>query len=149
MFGWDGSVSINDVRHDTTFGLDSHGKWGNIEEEKLGGHLVSLSGKDGSLNSGSVGNGLIWVDGLVEGSSTEEITEHLLDLWDSSGSSNKDDLMDLSLTEAGILQDVFDWWHALSEKVHAQLLELSSGDVGVVVLSLSKGLALNWGLMCR
>jgi len=115
LSGWDGGVSINDVRHDTSLGLDTHGKWGNIEEEKLGGHLVSLSGEDGSLNSGSVGNGLIWVDGLVEGSSTEEITEHLLDLWDSCGSSDKDNFVNLSLTETGILKDVLDWWHTFFE----------------------------------
>jgi hypothetical protein len=147
--GWDGSVSINDVRHDTTFGLNSHGEWGDIEEEKLGGHLVSLSGKDGGLNSGSVGNSLIWVDGLVEGSSTEEITEHLLDLWDSCGSSDKDDFVNLSLTETGILKDVLDWWHTFLEVFGAKFLEFGSGDVGVEILTLEESFALNWGLMSR
>jgi hypothetical protein len=149
LLGWDGGVSVDDVGHNSTGGLDSHGKWGDIEEKKLGSLLVSLSGKDGSLDSGTVGNSLIWVDGLVEDFTVEEVGEHSLNLWDSGGSSNKNDLMDLSFTKAGILQDVFNWWHTLSEEVHAEFLELGSGDVGVVILTLSKGLALNWGLMCR
>jgi len=32
LFGWDGSVSLDDIGHDTTGGLDTHGKWGDIEE---------------------------------------------------------------------------------------------------------------------
>ncbi len=112
LSGWDGGVSINDIRHDSTLGLDTHGKWGNIEEEKLGGHLVSLSGKDGSLNSGSVGNSLIWVDGLVVGSSSEDVTEHFLDLWVSGGSSDYDAFIILSLTLTGITANVLDCWHA-------------------------------------
>ena len=149
LSGWDGSVSINDVGHDTTLGLDTHGKWGNIEEEKLGGHLVSLSGEDSGLNGGTEGNSLIWVNGLVEGSSTEEVTEHGLDLWDSSGSSDQNDLVNLSLTETGILEDVLDWWHTFFEVFSAKLLELGSGDVGVEIFTLVEGLALNWGLMGR
>jgi len=56
--------------------------------------------------------------------------------------------VDLSLTNGGIFKDVLDWRHALSEEIHAELLELGSRDVGVIILTLSKSLALNWGLMC-
>jgi len=35
LLGWDGSVSLDDVSHDSTSGLNSHGKWGNIEEKEL------------------------------------------------------------------------------------------------------------------
>jgi hypothetical protein len=57
--------------------------------------------------------------------------------------------MNLSFTHLGILEDVFDWWHALLEEIHAEFLELSSGDVGVIIFSFSKGFTFNWGLMCR
>jgi len=147
LLGWDGSVSLNDISHDTTSGLDTHGKWGDIEEQKLLGLFVTLTGEDGSLDGGTVSNSLIWVDGFVKGLSVEEVGEHGLNLWDSGRSTDEDDLVDLTFTNTGVLEDVLDWWHAFSEEVHAELLELGSGDVGVVVLTFGKSLALNWGLM--
>ena len=149
LSSWDSSVSINDVRHEGSFSFDTHGKWGNIQEEELGGHLTTVTGEDGTLNSSSVGNGLIWVDSLVELSSTEEISKELLNLWDSSGSSDQNDLVNLVLSKTGILEHVGDWFHAILEIFTAKLLELGSGNVGVEILTLVKGLALNWGLMCR
>ena len=126
LLGWDGGVSVDDVGHDSTGGLDSHGEWGDIKEKELLSLLVSLSGKDSSLNSSSVGNSLIWVDGLVEGLSVEELLKHLLDLWDSGGSSDENDLVDLSLSDTGVLEDVLNWWHALSEEINEKFLELGS-----------------------
>jgi len=126
LLGWDGSVSLNDISHDTTSGLDTHGKWGDIEEQKLLGLFVTLTGEDGSLDGGTVSNSLIWVDGFVKGLSVEEVGEHGLNLWDSGRSTNEDDLMDLTFTNTGVLQDVLDWWHTFSEEVHAELLELGS-----------------------
>jgi len=149
LFGWDGSVSLDDISHDTTGGLDSHGKWGDIEEKELLSLLVTLSGKDGSLNGSSVSDGLIWVDGFVQGLTVEEIGKHRLNLWDTGGSTDENDLVDLTFTDTGVLEDVLDWWHALSEEIHAEFLELSSGDVGAVILTFSKGLALDWSSMCR
>jgi len=125
------------------------GKWGDIEEEELLSGLVTFSGKDSSLNGRTVGNGLIWVDGLVEGLSVEAISEHRLNFWDSSRSTDKDDLVNFTLTDFGVLKDVLDWWHTLLEEINAEFLELSSGDVGVIVFTISKGLALNWGGGCR
>jgi hypothetical protein len=149
LLGWDGGVSLDNVGHNTSNSLDSHGKWGDIEEKELLSLFVTLSGKDGSLDGGTVSDSFIWVDGLVECLSVEEVGEHGLNLWDSGGSTDQNDLVDLSLSDTGILEDVLNWWHTFLEEIHAEFLELSSGDVGVVVLSLSKGLALNWGLMCR
>jgi len=148
LFGWDGGVSLDNISHNSSSGLDTLGKWCNIEEKELLSLLVTLSGKDGSLNGSTESDGLIWVDGLVEVLSVEEIGEHRLNLWDSGGSTDEDDLVDLTFTNTGVLQDVLDWWHTFSEKIHAKLLELGSGNVGVVVLTFSKSLALNWGLMC-
>jgi len=148
LLGWDGGVSLDDVSHDTTGGLDTHGKWGDIKEQKLGGLLVTLTSKDSSLDGGTVSDSLIWVNRFVESLSVEEVGEHGLNLWDSGGSTDENDLVDLSLSDTGILEDVFDWWHTFSEEVHAEFLELSSGDVGVVILTFSKSLALDWGSMC-
>jgi len=149
LLGGDGSVSGDEVSHDTTGGLDTLRKRGNIEEEHILDRLVSLSTENGSLDGSTVCNSLIGVDGLVEDLSVEEVGEHGLDLGDSGGSTNEDNLVNLSLGHIGILEDVFYWGHALSEEINAELLELGTGHVVGEVFSFSKGLALNDGLMGR
>jgi hypothetical protein len=83
LLGWDGSVSVDDVCHDTTSSFDTHGKWSDIEEKELLSFFVTLSSEDGSLDGSTVSDGFIWVDGFVEGLSIEEVLEHGLDLWDT------------------------------------------------------------------
>merc|ERR1712021_37302 len=97
FLGWDSGVSLDEASHDTASGLNTHGEWGDIKKKELGSLLVTLSGKDGSLDGSTVSNSLIGVDGLVENLTIEEIGKHLLDLWDSSGSTDKDDLVNLVL----------------------------------------------------
>ena len=146
LLGGDGRVSVNEVGHDTAGGLNTHGKRGDIEEEELLSLGVTTTGEDGSLDSGTVGDGVIGVDRLVKSLTTEEVDEHLLDLGDSRGTTDKDDLVDLTLGGVGILENVLNRGHALSEEVHAELLELSTRDVGGVILTIGKGIALNRGL---
>jgi len=147
LLGGDGGVSGDEVSHDSTGGLNTLGKRGDIEEEHVLDGLVSLSTEDSSLDGGSVGNSLIGVDGLVEDLSVEEVGEHGLDLGDSGGSSNEDNLVNLSLGHVGVLEDVLNWGHALSELVNAELFESGSGHVVGEILTFGKGLALNHGLM--
>ena len=45
--------------------LDTEGKRGNIEEEKILSLLRGVTRKDGSLDSSTIGNSLIRVDALV------------------------------------------------------------------------------------
>jgi len=97
FLGWDSGISLDEASHDTASGLNTHGEWGDIKKKELGSLLVTLSGKDGSLDGSTVSNSLIGVDGLVENLTIEEIGKHLLDLWDSSGSTDKDDLVNLVL----------------------------------------------------
>merc|ERR1712021_320682 len=97
FLGWNSGVSLDEASHDTASGLNTHGEWGDIKKKELGSLLVTLSSKDGSLDGSTVSNSLIGVDGLVENLTIEEIGKHLLDLWDSSGSTDKDDLVNLVL----------------------------------------------------
>jgi hypothetical protein len=73
LLGWNGCVSLDDISHDTTSSLDSHGERSNIKKQKLLGLLVTLTSENGSLDSGTIGNSLIWVDGLVELFAVEEV----------------------------------------------------------------------------
>ena len=46
---------------DSSHGLNTEGKWGNIEKE----YILDISSKDGTLDGSSNGDGLIWVNSLV------------------------------------------------------------------------------------
>jgi len=147
LLGGDACVTGNENSHDTAGSLDTLRKRGNIEEEEILDLLGTLTGEDGSLNGSTVGDSLVGVNGSVELLSVEEVGEHLLDLGDSGGTTDKDDLVDLRLGDVGVLEDLLDGGHALAEVGHAKLLELSAGHVNVEVLSLSEGLAVDFGLM--
>ena len=52
----------------------------------------------------------------------------MLDLGDSSGSTNEHDLINVSLLHACVIQDLLDGLQSLLEEVIAKFLESSSGD---------------------
>ncbi len=52
----------------------------------------------------------------------------MLDLGDSSGSTNEHDLINISLLHACVVQDLLDGLQSLLEEVIAKFLESSSGD---------------------
>lgn len=77
----------------------------------------------------------------------EEVLEHLLDLRNTGGTSDKDDFVNLALSGFGILKHVLYRWHALAELWKAKLLELGTRDVDVKVFTISEGLAVDFRLM--
>ena len=104
----------------------------------------ALTAEHGSLDSGTVRNGFIGVDALVENLAAEELGQHLLDLWNTGRAADEDDLVDLVFRDPGVLERLLDTEHALLEEVHAELLEQFALDDGVVVLTLGEHLALDW-----
>jgi len=124
----------NESSEDSSGGLDTSGKRSNIEEEEILGLLGGVSREDGGLNGGSVGDGLIGVDGPVGLLSREEVGDEpegegrkeesqlelnevgrreserdsLLDLGDSGRSTNEDDLVNRGLVHLGVLEDLLD-----------------------------------------
>jgi hypothetical protein len=147
FLGGDGGVSGNNDTHDTSDGLNTLGKRGDIEEEHVldSGGLSSV--EDGSLDGGTVSDGLIGVNSLVKSLSTEEVGEHGLNLGDSSRSTDEDDLINLSLGNLRVLEDVLNWGHTFLEVSLAKFLELGSGESEREIFSSLEGLALNSGLM--
>jgi len=57
--------------------------------------------------------------------------------------------MYLSLANIGILENILNRWHTLSEEVNAKLLELCAGNGGAEVLALKESFAFNFSLMGR
>jgi len=143
LLGGDASVAGNEHSHDTTSGLDTLGKRGDIEQKEILDLLATLTREDGSLDGGTEGDSLIWVDRSVELLAVEEVLEHGLDLGDTGGATDEDDLVDLGLADVSVLEDLLDGGHALAELWQAELLELGAGDVDVEILTFGEGLAVD------
>jgi hypothetical protein len=118
----------------------------NIEEEEIGGLLGSLSSEDGGLNGGTVSDGLIGVDGLVELTSTEELGNEGLDLGDTSRSSDENDIIDLGAVHLGVLENLLDGVEGRTEGGGVDLLETGTGDRGREVDTLEERVDLDGGL---
>src|SRR5690606_2564043 len=110
--------------------------WGNIEKKNLLSLGRSVTRKDSSLDGSTVGDGLIWVDGLVWLLSVEEVRDELLDLWNTGGSTNEDDLVDGHLVDLGVAEDTLNGVHGGAEQVLAKLLETGTGNRGVEINTL-------------
>ena len=93
--GWDLGVTGNDDTENVTLHGNTKGERSDIKEEKVSGLVRGLAGKDGSLDGGTVSNSLIGVDGLVEGTATEELADEGLDLGDTGRTTDEDDIIDL------------------------------------------------------
>ncbi|KAH3670642.1 hypothetical protein OGAPHI_001157 [Ogataea philodendri] len=146
LLGWDGGVSWDQLGHDTTGSLDTKRQWSNVQKQQVLGLGRSVTRQNGSLDSSTVSNSLIWVDGSVWLLTVEEVRNELLHLWNSGGTTNKNNLVNLRLVKLGVLQNLLDRVQGGSEKILTKLLESGSGDGGVEVNTLVQGVNLQRGL---
>ena len=146
LLGGDGGVTGDKDSHDTSSSLETEGERGDIEEEEVLDLLASLASEDGGLDGSTIGNSLIRVDALVELLAVEKVLEERLDLGDTSGSSDKDNLVDEGLVHLSVAEALLNRLHALAEEVHVELLETSPGDRSGEVHTLEQRVELNGGL---
>lgn len=130
LVGGDGGVTGDDDSEDVTLHGNTEGQRSNIEQEEVGCLVGSLSGENSSLDGGTVGNSLIRVDGLVELTATKVLRNQRLDLGDTSGTTDKDDIVNLLTGHLGILQDTLNRVESGLELGLVDLLETSTSDVG-------------------
>ena len=97
LLGRDDSVPRDELRHHTTSGLDTECERAHIDEENVRGRLVTR--EDTTLDGSTVRDSLIGIDALRGLLATEELLEELLNLGDTSGTTNKDDLKDLVVSK--------------------------------------------------
>lgn len=90
--GRDDSVTGNELGEDSTGGLNTKGKRANIDEDDVSGAFSSR--EDTTLYGSTIGNSLVRVDSLGGFLATEVLLEQLLNLGDTSGTSNEDDLIE-------------------------------------------------------
>lgn len=145
--GRDGLTTGNDGGEDVTLHGYTKREGNDIEKEEVSSlGRGSLSGKDTSLDGGTVGNSLVGVDALLKLLAVEVVAKELLDLGDTGGTTNKDDLVNLVLGKAGILENLGNRVQSASKGLLVQVLETSTGDVGVEVLTVEQRVDLNSGL---
>lgn len=145
--GRDGGTTGNDRGEDVALHGNTERKRADIEQEKIGSLLRgSLTGKDTGLDGGTVGNSLIGIDALLELLAVEKIAQHLLDLRDTGGTTNEDDLVNLLLSEARILENLLNRGDGVLEESGVDVLETGTGDGGIEVLTIVQRVDLNGGL---
>ena len=98
------------------------------------------------MDSSTISNSLIGIDALLELLSVEEIAEELLYPRNTSGTTNKDDLIDLALIDISVLQHLLNRLDGSVERLSIEVLETSTGDVGGKVFTIEKRVDLNGGL---
>ena len=94
--GGDGGVALDERSHHTSCSLDTERQGSDVEQQQVLDGLGLVSGQDGGLNSCSVSDGLIRVDGLVEFLAREQVRQQLLHLRDTSRATDEDDVVDLN-----------------------------------------------------
>merc|ERR1719316_390370 len=133
LLGGDRGVAFNKFRHHTTSCLQAHGQWGYIEKQKVLNLRGAFSSKDCSLDSCTICDSLIRVDGLAWLLAIEELLNHGLHLWDTRGPSNKHHFMHVLLIDATVTHALLYRTHGVAEVIHAELLEASTRQrTGVV-----------------
>lgn len=146
LAGRDSGVTGNQLSHDSTGGLDTKGQGVDIHENDTRSTL--LTGKDSGLDRSTECNSLIGVDAL--GSLlVEEVLNELLNLGDTSGTTDKNDVVNVGLLELGVLENLLNRLHSLLEEVNVELLELGLGKGLGEVLAVVESLDLNAGALLR
>merc|ERR1719502_2389704 len=146
LLGGYSRVALDEGSHNTTCSLNTERERSHIEQEEIVevGRLHTT--EDGSLHGGTVGDGLVRVDGLARVLAIEELLQHLLDLRDTGGSSNEYELINLVLRALRVAKGLLNRGHALAEVVHVELFEAGTGDGRGEVVSLVEGVDLDVGL---
>ena len=143
-----GSVSVDNCGHFLADGLYTKGQRADIEEQDQFHFFGALTAEDGSLDSGTVRDGRIGIEALVEGFAAEELGQHLLDIRNTGRAADEDDLADLVFSDfitalTAVLQHLLDTGHALLEDVLAELFELGTMQDVFVVLTIGENLNLD------
>lgn len=76
----------------------------------------------------------------------EEVAEKLLDARNTSGTTNKHDLINLALLDTRILENLLHWLQSTRERLGIQVLETSTSNGRVEIFSIKQRINLNSGL---
>lgn len=141
LAGGDRGVTGDELGHDAASGLNSESKGVDIHKDDLLSTL--LTGQDTSLDGSAESDGLIGVNTLAGLLAVEVLLDEGDDLGDTSGATDKDDVVNLGLRDLGVLENLLDRLDGLLEEVNVELLELGAGKGLSEVLATEERLDLN------
>jgi len=137
----------NDGGEDVALHGNTEGQGADVEQEKVGGlGGGGLAGEDTGLDGGTVGDGLVGVDALLELLAVEELGQELLDAGDTSRATDEDNLVNAALLNASVLEDLGNGLEGAVEGLGVQVLETGTGELSGVVLTIEERVDLNGGL---
>jgi len=137
----------NNGGEDVTLHGNTQGQGNDIEEKEVGGlSRGSLSRQNSGLHGRTVGHGLIGVDALLELLAVEELGQKLLDLGDTGGTTDEDDLVNGLLLNLGVLENLSNGLNGARESLGVEVLETGTGDGHGEVLTVEERVDLNGGL---
>lgn len=142
LLGGDDGVTLDKMGHDTTSGLNTKSKRVDIHENEVVGSGVT--GENTTLNSSAVSDSLIGVD-ILASLLSEELLKHGLDLGNTSGTTNENNVVNVALLHLGVLENLFNGLEGLLEEVVVELLEFGAGEGLGEVLALEERLNLDLG----
>jgi hypothetical protein len=99
-------------------GHDTSSRWATSRRRSL---LRGVTGKDGSLNSSTIGNNLIRVDVLVKFLVVKEVGNKFDDTRDTSGTTDQDDFKDVRLVDLQVAKDLLNRFKGTAEEILAAL----------------------------
>ena len=143
LAGRDGSVAGNQLGHDSTSSLDTQSQRVDVHQHNLLSSL--LTRQNSRLNGRPERDSFVGVDALGGLLTTEVLLDEGLDLGDTGGATDEDNVVDLGLLDVGILENLLDGLDGLLEEIHVELLELGAGQGLGEVVALEESLDLNAG----
>jgi NAD-specific glutamate dehydrogenase len=87
----DDGIPRDQLGEHATGRLDTESQRVDVDEEDTV-REATFAGENSTLNSGAIGDGFIWVDRFGGLFAAEEFLDELLDLGDTSGTTDEDDL---------------------------------------------------------
>src|ERR1700737_2186867 len=105
-------LSGENVAHTNTKDIslhsNTHTKRCDIQQQKAFSlRATGMVGQDSGLDGGAVRNTLIRIDALVQSTSVKDIRHQFLDLGDTSGSTDQDNIIDILLVNLCVFEDRF------------------------------------------
>jgi hypothetical protein len=142
----DDGVTSYELGEDTAGGLNTKDTRTDINKDDILGS--NFTRKNTALDGSTVRNGLIRVDTLGRLLAAKVLFKELLDLGNTSGTTNENNFVDILLLNVGVLENLLNRLYGLPEEVHIEdieLLKFGSGKCLGEVIAVLEGLNFNMG----
>mmetsp|Transcript_26006 Transcript_26006/g.48471 ORF Transcript_26006/g.48471 Transcript_26006/m.48471 type:complete len:394 (+) Transcript_26006:66-1247(+) len=149
LLGRDSGTTVDKLGHDSTDSFDTLRERSDIQQQNFTGSVTSFTRQNTSLHCGSVCNSLIRVDTLGWFFSSKVFRNELLNLRNTSGSTDQHDFVDFTLAQVGIFHNTSNGSHGLLEQVIVQFFETGTCQSFTQVVSFGQVFNFQSGLLLR